>query len=67
MMRSVLTHRSLIILQKESAYEGGIFSLEIEFPAEYPFKPPKIRFVTKIYHCNINDKVSDYAGLLDTT
>ena len=38
----------------ESPYEGGIFNLSICFSKEYPFKPPTIKFITPIYHCNID-------------
>ena len=39
---------------QESPYEGGIFKLELFLPADYPMAPPKVRFLTKMYHPNID-------------
>eukprot|EP00050_Salpingoeca_kvevrii_P007103 m.293787 g.293787 ORF g.293787 m.293787 type:complete len:237 (+) comp12874_c0_seq1:307-1017(+) len=40
----------------DSPFEGGIFDLSIIIPQRYPYKPPKVKFVTKVYHPNINNQ-----------
>nr|XP_049618404.1 ubiquitin-conjugating enzyme E2 L3b isoform X7 [Syngnathus scovelli] len=45
-----------LIVPDNPPYDKGAFRIEIIFPTEYPFKPPKITFKTKIYHPNIDEK-----------
>ncbi len=48
------------------AHQGGRFTLLLTLPTEYPFKPPTLQFVTKIYHPNVSndDKGSMCLGML---
>lgn len=39
----------------QTPYADGVFTLEILIPVKYPFSPPSIKFLTKLYHPNIDD------------
>ncbi|XP_035994236.1 uncharacterized protein LOC105940070 [Fundulus heteroclitus] len=38
----------------DTPYETGVFELYCQFGPDYPVKPPVLRFVTHVYHCNVN-------------
>jgi len=45
-----------LLVPESPPYNKGAFIIDIVFPAEYPFKPPKVSFRTKIYHPNVDEK-----------
>lgn len=40
----------------DTPYEGGIFWIDVRIPRRYPFEPPVLRFITRIYHPNIDSR-----------
>jgi len=43
-----------IVGGEDTPYKGGIFKLSIRIPGRYPFEPPHVKFLTPIYHPNID-------------
>merc|ERR1711975_50841 len=44
----------IIMGPADTPYHGGMFKLELFLPEDYPMAAPKVRFLTKIYHPNID-------------
>lgn len=43
-----------IIGPSDSPFENGIFRVDIKFPKDYPFSPPILKFLTPLYHPNVD-------------
>ena len=50
---SLFRWSAVIFGPDETEWEGGIFKLSLDFSEEYPNKPPKVKFLTKMFHPNI--------------
>ncbi|KAL5264123.1 hypothetical protein ACHWQZ_G005264 [Mnemiopsis leidyi] len=44
-----------IIGPPDTAYQDGVFEISLTLPERYPFEPPSVKFLTKIYHPNIDE------------
>ena len=44
----------LLLLLQDCCFADGRFRLELFLPEDYPMVPPKVHFLTKIYHPNID-------------
>lgn len=40
----------------DTPYSGGTFRVDITIPADYPFDPPKMKFITKMWHPNVSSQ-----------
>ncbi|KAG8935199.1 Ubiquitin-conjugating enzyme E2 15 [Tulasnella sp. UAMH 9824] len=50
---NLLEWEIMIIGPENTLYEGGFFKARLTFPPEYPLLPPKMRFITPMWHPNI--------------
>ncbi len=53
-----------IVGPKSTPYQNGIFQLQMTFPPEYPFKPPTLLFITKVYHPNIKTETGEICATI---
>ena len=54
--------QATLIGPADSSFRNGLFILRIKFPDNYPEKAPEVRFVTPIYHVNVNPHVPRHPG-----
>jgi len=43
-----------IIGPVDSYYDGGFFTAHLTFPEDYPQRPPKLKFISEMWHPNVS-------------
>lgn len=62
MVGNAMTHWKGILrgpvnpIQSDTVYQGGTFFIDITIPPDYPYKPPRMKFDTKIWHPNVSSQ-----------
>lgn len=44
-------------------YEGGTYNVDVKIPTDYPFRPPVMKFETKVWHPNVSSQTVSYSHL----
>jgi len=50
---NILEWEVIIMGPPDTLYEGGILKTRLTFPQEFPLMPPKLKFMTQMWHPNI--------------
>ena len=50
---NIMSWSAIIFGPDDTPWEGGTFHLLIDFSEDYPNKPPRVRFVSKVFHPNV--------------
>ncbi|XP_057450097.1 ubiquitin-conjugating enzyme E2 20-like [Lotus japonicus] len=51
---NILCWKGTITGTKDTVFEGTDYKLSLSFPTDYPFKPPKVKFLTTCFHPNVD-------------
>ncbi|KAG6440099.1 hypothetical protein BBOV_III003380 [Babesia bovis T2Bo] len=57
--------QAVILGPENTEWEGGIFTLSLKFPNNYPHRPPVVKFITRVYHPNVYQDGSICLDILD--
>ncbi|KAK8793522.1 hypothetical protein WA158_004881 [Blastocystis sp. Blastoise] len=62
----IMEWTGLIVGPAGTPWEGGVFKLSLSFKETYPNDPPKVSFITKVYHPNVYGNGSICLDILNT-